>query len=95
MTLTSNNQGRFRFDTLPAQKQHFDTPNSYRDSESTSPDNPIRKPQKKARPTTPIAAVNECVRDSTKPAAPYHCNFSQTQTETPSSHEIPSVLNIC
>jgi hypothetical protein len=95
MTLTSNNQGRFRFDTLPAQKQHFDTPNSYRDSESTSPDNPIRKPQKKARPTTPIAAVNECVRDLTTPTVPYHCNFAQTQMETPSSLENLSVLNIC
>lgn len=93
--MTSNTQGRFRFDTLLAQKRHFDTPHLYRDSESISPSNPLHKSKKTARPTTPIAAVNECVRDSTKPAAPSHCNFSQTQKEIPSSRENPSVLNIC
>ena len=95
MTLTSNNQGRFRFDTLPAQKQHFDTPNSYRDSESTSPDNPIRKPQKKARPTTPIAALNESVRDSSIPNNPALSYPAPQQTETPSTLENLWALNIC
>jgi hypothetical protein len=95
MTLTSNNQGRFRFDTFPAQKQHFDTPNSYRDSESTSPDNPIRKPQKKGTPTTPFAALNESVRDSSIPSNLAHSDLAPRQTETLSNPENPLVLNIC
>jgi len=61
--LTSSNQGRFHFDTLLAQKQHFDMRYSYRDTESTSPNNPRHKSQKTATPITPVAAANEFVRD--------------------------------
>ena len=93
--MTSNTQGRFRFDTLLAQKRHFDTPHLYRDNESISPRNPIHKAQKTAKRITPIAAVNESFRDSSTPNHLPQFDCAATQTETPSSHEIPSVLNIC
>jgi hypothetical protein len=93
--LTSNNQGRFHFHTLLAQKQHFDTPYLYRDSASISPNNPIHKSQKKATPTTPIAAVSECVRDSSIPNNPALSYPAPQQTETPSTLENLWVLNIC
>lgn len=95
MTLTSNNQGHFHFQTLPVQKQHFDTPNSYCDSESISPNNPIHKSQKTVKPTTLFAAVNECVRDSSIPNNLVHSVLAARQTETLLIHENSSVLNIC
>ncbi len=81
--MTSNTQGRFRFDTPLAQTQHFDKPHLYRDSESISPCNPIHKAQKKATPTTPIAAVNECARDSSVPNNLAHSDLVPRQKETP------------
>ncbi len=64
-------------------------PNSYRDSESISPNNPIHKAQKTARPTTPIAAVSECVRDSSIPNNLAHSDLAPRQTETASFRENP------
>lgn len=93
--MTSNNQGRFHFHTLLSQKQYFYTPSSYLDSESTSPSNPIHTSQKTAKQITPIAAVSECVRDSLISNNLAHSALAPRQTETVSSHENPSVLNIC
>ena len=93
--MTSNTQGRFRFDTPLAQTQHFDKPHLYRDSESISPCNPIHKAQKTAKRITPIAAVNESFRDSSTPNHLPQFECAATQTETLSNLENPLVLNIC
>ena len=95
MTLTSNNQGRFHLYTPPVQKQHFDTPNSYCDSESTLPRSPIHKSQKTVRPTTRFAAASGCVHDSSIPNNLLHSVLAARQTETLLIHENSLVLNIC
>jgi hypothetical protein len=87
MTLTSNTKGRFHFHTLPVQKQHFDTPNSYYDSVSISPNNPIHKSQKTVRPTTRFAAANGCVHDSSIPNNLVLSVLAKRQTETLLIHE--------
>ena len=93
--MTSNTQGLFHFYMLLAQKQHFDTLYSYRDNESSSPNNSNHKSQKTATATTPIAAVSESAHDSSIPNNPVHSDLAPQQTERASSHENPSVLNIC
>jgi hypothetical protein len=95
MTLTSNTKGRIHFHTPPVQKQHFDTPNSYCDSESISPNNPIHKSQKTAKPTTLFAAASGCVHDSLIPNNLVHSVLAARQTETLLIHENSLVLNIC
>ncbi len=92
--MTSNNQGRFHFRTLLFQKQHCDTLHSYRDNESISLSNLIHKSQKTAKRITPIAAVNESVRDSSIPNHLPQFECAATQTETPSIHEKPFGIKI-
>jgi hypothetical protein len=95
MTLTSNTKGRFHFHTPPVQKQHFDTPSSYRGSDSTLPRSPIHKVQKTVKPTTRFAAASGCVHDSSIPNNLVHSVLAARQTETLLIHENSSVLNIC
>ena len=67
MISTSNNQSCFLGHKLHVQKQYCDKPFSYPDTKPISAKTQSHTTQKRATPTTPFAAVNECAHGASKP----------------------------